>query len=223
MILSAHQPAYLPWIGYFEKIAHSDIFIYLDTVQFEKNSFINRNVIKTPQGSSWLTIPIKVKNHIKNSLIMTKIDEQKPWRKKHIKSIEMNYKKAKRFQECYLKIERVINYMDSNLSEYCFNHLKFWINELEINTKIFRASDLPINSNKSNLVLDLCQYFGSDVYLSGILGKNYLIEEDFIKHGIKIQYQQHMQKIYPQLWGEYIPNLSILDCWMNTNDKNLII
>lgn len=223
MILSAHQPAYLPWIGYFEKIINSDIFIYLDAVQFEKNSFINRNLIKTPQGSSWLSIPVKSKGHIQKSILDIKIDEQKPWRKKHIKSIEMNYIKSPRFKEHFSKIEKVINYNDSNLSEYCFHHLKFWIDELEIKTKILRLSDIPIESKKSNLVLDLCRYFNADHYLSGSLGKNYLLEDDFFKQGIVIQYQNYLQKIYPQLWGDFIPNLSILDYWMNTYDNKLII
>jgi hypothetical protein len=222
VILSAHQPAYLPWIGYFDKILNSDIFIFLDTVQFEKNSFINRNIIKTPQGPSWLTIPVKVKGHINSSLLEIKIDEQKPWRKKHIKSIEMNYRKASRFEKSFSKIEEVINFPEANLSEYCFQHLKFWINELGIKTKIIRLSELPIKSKKSNLVLDLCRYFNVDNYLSGSLGKNYLVEEDFIKSKVNIYYQDYKQKNYHQLWGEFIPNLSILDCWMNLQDNKTI-
>ena len=77
MILSAHQPAYIPWSGFIHKILSSEIFVILDNVQFEKNSFINRNTIKTNQGSAWLTIPVKAKGHIKNSLLEIQIDEQK--------------------------------------------------------------------------------------------------------------------------------------------------
>ena len=94
MILSAHQPAYLPWLGYFDKIARADVFVYLDTVQFEKNSFINRNQIKTPQGAQWLTIPVRTKGHMSASLRTTEIDDSQKWRSKHIKSIETNYRKA---------------------------------------------------------------------------------------------------------------------------------
>lgn len=223
MILSAHQPAYLPWTGYFDKIIRSDVFIYLDTVQFEKNSFINRNIIKTSQGPTWLSIPVKVKGHINNSLLDIKIDEQKNWRKKHIKSIEMNYRKSPRFEECFSKIQKIINCQETALSEYCFQHLKFWIDELGIKTKIIRSSELPIKSKKSNLIFDLCKYFKVHNYLSGSLGKNYLEEEEFIKHGINIQYQDYIDKTYPQLWGKFIPNLSFLDYWMNLNDNKLII
>ena len=216
MILSAHQPAYLPWLGYFEKIARADVFVYLDTVQFEKNSFINRNQIKTPQGASWLTIPIKIKGHTNASLRTTEIDESQPWRAKHLKSIEMNYRKSPRFEERFPKIQDLIKIPASNLAEYCFQQLQFWLVELAIDTRVVRSSELGIESAKSDLVLDLCQHLCADQYLSGALGKNYLLEDDFKQLGISIEYQNFPPKSYPQLWGEFIPYLSVLDWWMNT-------
>jgi hypothetical protein len=221
MILSAHQPAYLPWLGYFDKIARADVFVYLDTVQFEKNSFINRNQIKTPQGAMWLTIPIKTKGHTSASLRTTEIDDAQPWRTKHLKSIEMNYRKAPRFEECYPKIETLIRMPETNLAEYCFQQLQFWLKELAIDTQVVRSSELSVNSTKSDLVLDLCQHFSADHYLSGALGRDYLIEDDFKKAKISVEYQCFTLRNYPQLWGEFIPYLSILDVWMNT--KNVLI
>lgn len=215
MILSAHQPAYLPWLGYFDKIARADVFVYLDTVQFEKNSFINRNQIKTPQGALWLTIPVKTKGHTSGSLLTTEIDDKQPWRIKHLKSIEMNYRKASRFEECFPKIQALLTMPESNLAEYCLHQLRFWLDELNIDTRIVCSSELPINSAKSDLVLDLCQHFGAQHYLSGALGRDYLVEEDFSKAGIVIEYQNFKPPVYPQLWGDFIPYLGILDWWMN--------
>jgi len=215
MILSAHQPAYLPWLGYFDKIAKSDVFVYLDTVQFEKNSFINRNQIKTPQGASWLTIPIKTKGHITGSLRTTEIDDSQPWRSKHLKSIEMNYRRAARFDECFPRIKAMLTMQECNLSDFCFHHLCFWLKELGINTSIVRSSELSITSAKSKLVLDLCQHFGIRQYLSGALGRDYLIEEEFGKAGIAVEYQSFKSPVYPQLWGDFIPNLAVLDWWMS--------
>ena len=216
MILSAHQPAYLPWMGYFDKITRADVFVYLDTVQFEKNSFINRNQIKTPQGSLWLTIPVKTKGHTSGSLRTTQIDDSQPWRTKHLKSIEMNYRKAARFDECFPKIEALLTIPESNLANFCFHQLRFWLEELGIGTRVVRSSELLIAGAKSNLVLDLCKEFGAQRYLSGALGRNYLDEEEFGKVGIAIDYQRYEPSGYPQLWGDFVPNLGILDWWINS-------
>ena len=216
IILSAHQPAYLPWLGYFDKIARADVFVYLDTVQFEKNSFINRNQIKTQQGALWLTIPVKTKGHTSGSLRTTEIDNSQPWRSKHLKSIEMNYRKASRFEECFPKIQDLLNIPESNLAEYCLHQLQFWLKELAIDTRIVRSSTLPITSAKSDLVLDLCQYFGAQHYLSGALGLNYLVADDFSNADVVIEYQRFKPAVYPQLWGEFIPCLGVLDWWMNS-------
>lgn len=221
MILTAHQPAYLPWLGYFDKIARADVFVYLDTVQFEKNSFINRNQIKTPQGALWLTIPVKTKGHTSGSLRTTEIDDSQPWRAKHLKSIEMNYRKAARFDECFPKFEALLTIQESNLAEYCLHQLRFWLDELSIDTRVVRSSELPITSAKSNLVLDLCQHFGAQHYLSGALGRDYLVEKDFSNAGIAIEYQSFQSPTYRQLWGAFIPNLGILDWWINSGDSFL--
>ena len=213
MILSAHQPAYLPWLGYFDKIARSDIFVYLDTVQFEKNSFINRNLIKTSQGPIWLSIPVKLKGHMDSTMLETEIDEARGWRLKHIKSVQASYCKAKHFRECFPKLEELINYPESSLADYCFNGLVFWCKELEINTTIVRSSSLPQFGKKSDLVLDLCKHFDVDHYLSGAFGRGYLKESDFDEAGVRIEYQDFKSPIYPQLWGEFIPNLAVLDWW----------
>ncbi|MBF0282754.1 MAG: WbqC family protein [Zetaproteobacteria bacterium] len=218
MILSAHQPAYLPWLGYFEKIARADVFVYLDTVQFEKNSFINRNRIKTPQGTQWLTIPIKTKGHIGSTLLETQIDDAQTWRKKHLKSIEMNYRKARYFERNFPILQQLILLPEPRLSEICWHQLQFWLREFRINTRIVRASNLPVNSKKSDLVLDLCKHLGASWYLSGALGRDYLDEDAFSDAAVDVEYQDFRHPVYPQLWGDFEPYLSIVDYWMNCGD-----
>ena len=215
MILSIHQPAYLPWLGYFEKILRSDLFVFLDTVQYEKNSFINRNKIKTSHGASWLTIPVKTKGHISGSLLTTEIDDSQSWRRKHLKSIEMNYKKSPFFESNFPRFQEITLKPETSLSELAWQQLKFWLDVFDIRTGVVRASDLPVESKKSDLVLDLCKHLGATTYLSGELGKNYLSESSFQESGIAIQYQNFNASAYPQLWGDFIPCLSIVDYWMN--------
>lgn len=218
MILSAHQPAYLPWMGYFDKINRSDIFVYLDTVQFEKNSFINRNKVKTSQGSTWLTIPVKMKGHIGKPLSEIVIDGSQDWRKKHLNTIFMNYKKALRFEECYPKLEALYQNRNELLAELCWDQLLFWLKEFCINTQIIRSSNLTIDAKKSDFVLELCRHLNADHYISGALGKDYLQVEDFKRCSITIEFQEYIPPRYPQLWGEFVPYLSILDFWMNSSD-----
>jgi len=221
MILSAHQPAYFPWLGYFDKISKSDVFIYLDDVQFEKNSFINRNKIKTPQGPQWLTIPIKIKGHLNQTIGNTFIDDAQAWRVKHLRSIEMNYSKAPYFKDCFLKLNDLILISESNLSDFCWHHLNFWLEEFQINTKIIKSSELGVESKKSDFVLDICKKQRADLYISGKLGRDYLDEISFSKSGIVIEYQDYNHPVYPQKWGEFEPFMGIIDYWMNCGPGSL--
>lgn len=222
MILSIHQPAYMPWLGYFDKIARSDVFVYLDTVQFEKNSFINRNQIKTLNGPQWLTIPVKTKGHTSATLLTTQIDDQQPWRKKHLKAIALSYSKSPFFESLYPELEKLILYDTSLLAELCWHQLNFWLNDLGIGTRVIRASELDIDSQKSDLVLDICSQLGCTTYLSGVLGRQYLVERDFDERNIAIAYQDYKHPTYSQLGKDFTPYLSILDYRLNNAPKQQI-
>lgn len=222
MILTAHQPAYLPWLGYFDKIIRSDIYVYLDSVQYEVRSFINRNRFKTSQGEMYLTVPVKSHGHRGSTISELEIDNSMRWREKHLKAIFLNYKKALRFSECYPKLEALYKTEYRFLSGLCWDHLLFWLKELGVQRTVVRLSQLQIESKKSDLILELCGHFGADRYISGKLGKNYLKEEDFHENGITIDYQNYQHPVYPQLWGDFIPCMSIVDFWMNSNNYRLI-
>nr|WP_176426202.1 WbqC family protein [Chromobacterium sp. ASV5] len=214
-VLSAHQPAYLPWLGYFEKIARSDWFVFLDTVQFERNSFINRNRIKGAGGTQWLTIPVLQKGHLQSTLLATQIDDSQPWRDKHLRAIAQNYARAPDFRAKFARLEPLYRLETSNLADFCWAQLQFWLAELQIDTRLARSSQLPAMGRKSDLVLDLCRHFDADHYFSGALGRSYLREQDFAAAGIAIDYQSFAPVPYPQLHGEFEPGLAVLDWWMN--------
>lgn len=222
MLVSAHQPAYLPWLGYIEKIVRSDIFIYLDTVQFEKNSFTNRNKIKTSNGTCWLTVPVKIKGHTTSIMSDMLIDNNQKWQKKHLDTIVANYKKAPYYSEIMPLVEKFYTETYSHLSDYCYEYLFVWLKRFNIKTPIIKSSTLNLTSSKSDLVLDLCKSQNADKYLSGILGKNYLNTEKFKKYGINVEFQNFEPKPYNQLWNnEFIPCLGIVDYAMN--NKELIL
>ncbi len=215
MILSAHQPAYLPWLGYLDKIARSDVFVFLDEVQFEKNSFINRNRIKTSQGAQWLTVPVKMKGHMDATLRDTEMDDSQPWRRKHLAALALNYRKARFFDYAYPKLETLLGAATQNLADFCWEHLRFWMAEFNIATRLVRQSDAPVGGGKSELVLNLCLRHEADNYLSGKLGRDYLDIAAFRERGIEVRFQDFQPGPYPQLWGAFEPGLSVVDYWMN--------
>ncbi|MEK3911927.1 WbqC family protein [Paenibacillus sp. FSL H7-0331] len=222
MIITAHQPAYLPWLGYFDKIKRSDVYVYMDNVQYEVRSFINRNKIKTSNGSLWVTIPVKSKGHRDLPLNQIQVSDEVDWRKDHLKTIYLNYKRAPRFEEKYEILERLYSQEYIFLTDLCMEHTKFWFKQLGITTPIYRLADLPIDSKKSDLILDICRYFKADQYISGALGIDYLDEAQFKNAGIIIEYQDYKHPVYPQLWGEFVSHLTILDFWMNSDQYGLI-
>jgi len=216
MTISIHQPAYNPWLGYINKISLSDLFIFLDTVQFEKNSFINRNKIKTPQGTMWLTIPVQSKNHLNKKLNEIEIDYKQNWIKVHLKSIELNYKKAKNYEIVYEFWEDLLKRKYQYLSDLCFDQLNGIVNLLgNIDTQIIKSSSLDIEGENSDLILNICKMTSADKYISGILGKDYLQLEDFNKESIKVIFQNFKHPYYKQLWGDFQPCIGVLDYLMN--------
>jgi len=217
MIATIHQPSYLPWLGYFDKISRSDMYIFLDSVQLEKNSYSYRNKIKTPQGTLWLTIPLKMKGHTSKAINEVLIDNSQQWKKKHLKSIYHNYKKSPYFDELYPKLESLYGVDYDLFSELTYKHLMFWLNELNIKSRVVKSSDLSIDSRKSDLILDLCNHFNADKYISGAQGKDYLVEDGFISNSIEIEYQDYKHPVYQQLYGDFVSHLGVIDFWMNSH------
>ena len=152
--------AYIPWLGYFERIYSSDLHVVLNHVQFEKNSFINRNKILTKQGPKWLTIPTTYADQIK-SINKCKTINNKKWINVHLKSLYQNYSKANYFKMYFQKIEKILleNINQDNLFQIISTLNLYFFEELEIKTKIIYSDKLNITSKKSDLVFDICKYF----------------------------------------------------------------
>lgn len=195
MILSAHQPSYLPWIGYFNKIVNSDVFIIMDNIQFEKNSFINRNRINTIQGPIWLTIPVYTKDYKEKTINKIEIQNNINWRKKQWNSIYLNYKKSLYFFQYSDVIEPIFTTHFNYLGEFLKFQLDIFINILNIKTKILYLSDLNINSKKQELIKDMCLYSQCNTFLFGAMGKNYAEEKYFNDFNINIKFQESKPNI----------------------------
>jgi len=215
MKLAGHQPNYIPWPGYFVKMAQCDIFVILDTAQFLRcGSLNNRNLIKTPQGTQLLTIPVKRKG-----MGLQRFDEViviPGWKRKHLMALQVNYAKAPHFNEVFPMLEQVLQdtgyLIDTNKA-----FIRLVYDLLGLKTKLVFLSALPqfAGLRKNELIAAICRHFSADCYLSGIGGKAYNQPEIFEKQGIKLEYLDYQPITYPQLWGSFIPNLSIVDMLFN--------
>ncbi|HVZ53576.1 MAG TPA: WbqC family protein [Pseudolabrys sp.] len=218
MIVSIHQPAYLPWLGYFDRIARSDVFIVLDNVQFERNSFTNRNKIKTANGPAWLTVPVRLSGHFETTIADIEIDDTQDWRRKHLRSIEQSYSRAPDFAEKFGRLSALYEDRQHRLAPLCVTQLRFWLGELRIDTPVLLASEQPVSGRKSDLVLALCRHAGATTYLSGPLGRGYLNENEFAEAGIAVAYHDFVHPAYKQQYGDFVPAMAIVDYWMNSGD-----
>jgi len=223
MTISIHQPYYLPWLGYFDKLARSDYFVFLDIVQFQKNGFTNRNQIKTPQGAIWLTVPISTKDHLKNTIEHLTIADDK-WQKKHWRSIELNYAKSPHLKGYYDGLKYFYDKQWKLFGDLCWEMLNFWKEKLKIQTKLIKASELDVTGKKDKLILDICKKMKATRYLSGSFGREYLDTNEFEKNDVDVKFQSYSYCQYPQLFGDFIPNMSIVDTVCNVkNPLELIL
>ncbi|MEG0547101.1 MAG: WbqC family protein [Oscillospiraceae bacterium] len=213
MIVSIHQPDYIPYIGYFYKIAQSQKFIFLDDTQYSNDNMHQWNKIKTPQGECRIKIPVEHKFGDNINEVRTR-DELK-WKEKHLKTIEMNYSKAKYFADVFPKFKELVIANYSNLADMNIA-INTWIcNEFGFNVEFYRSSDMNIHTAKEERVIDLCLAIGGDTYISGNGARCYQVDEHYTDRGVKLQYTDYQPIEYKQLWKEFVPNMSILDYVFN--------
>lgn len=224
MIVSINQPAYLPWLGYFDRIVRSDIHVVLDHVQFEKNSFTNRNKIRTKEGSAWLTIPLSTKGKFGNLEIRNlEFASHGGWERKHWASLRTNYIKAPFFGRYRAAYEQIYAGKPANFMPFVVAMLEQHLSDLGIATKMLFSSQIPAIGHKSELVLSICKSLGASVYLSGSQGRCYLDEKAFCDSGITLKYQDYIHPVYHQAWPGFESHMGILDLLFNHGQNSLKI
>jgi hypothetical protein len=223
MRVSINQPAYLPWLGYFHRIAISDLHVVLDQVQFEKNSVTNRNKIRTAGGWNWLTVPVKTKGRFGALEINNlEIDNTTNWAGKHWKSICLNYGKAAFFKRYASFLESIYVHPCEQLTALTDSINNHFLREvLGIPTPLLYGSELRPEGKKDELVLNICRQVGATTYISGPFGRDYLDEEKFRAAGISIEYHDYAHPEYRQYYQPFEPYLSTLDLIMNCGDESL--
>lgn len=216
------QPSYLPWLGVFDQIDKADSFIFYDTVQYTRRDWRNRNKIKTCQGETcYLTVPVETKGHY-HSPICNILIKSSAWREKHLSTLSYHYKKAPFFQEVFSLLQPLLSYPWKRLADLTIHLTQEIAGYLELRpTQFLKSSQLSASSpDSSRRLLELCQEVGATHYLTGLSARNYLQEELFEQEGITVEFQKYRHPKYSQLWGDFIPYLSIVDLMMNEGSKS---
>jgi hypothetical protein len=222
-VVAVHQPNYVPWPGYFHKLARADVFVYLDSVQFPRGrSFAARNRIKTPNGVAYLTVPVSIPRGREGKVSYLEVEfADEAWRDAHLRTIQHSYAKARHFDDVFPlyrgELERPGTFVDLTVGL-----IDVFASYLGIETERRRLSELgTATSGKEQLVADICAAVGGGVYLSGSGGgRDYNDEQLLREHGIELRYDEFRYPQHPQLWGPFEPDLSILDLLFNCGPES---
>jgi len=213
------QPTYFPWLGYFDLIRYSDVFVFLNDVQFSKQSWQVKNKIINHGNELTLTVPVK-KLSLSTPINQIEIDNSKKWRLKHIKSIYYSYKKSNFFDEVFPIIEELILTDTILLAELNIKIIKTLYSRIFGEKKFIDSSELMFKYNdKLDRILQICHLVNATEYFSPGGSLSYLesmsYKERFNNESIKIKFQKYLPKEYPQSNTEFIPYLSIIDLLFN--------
>lgn len=219
-ILTAHQPVYLPWLGLFHKIALADEFCFFDDVQYLPKDWNNRNKIKTHQGPQWLTVPVLTKGHRQKPIRLIEINNHIDWRRKHLLTLYSAYHSAAYFKTYWNFFEDMYAREWTHLSKLNEYQLKYFLKVLGIKVEYAKASAIKFEGCKSGLVFNMCQKLSANMYIFGALGKDYADVSSFQEAGIKVYFQDYHHPIYPQLFGQFVPYMSVVDLLFNCGSKS---
>ena len=213
--LAMSQSNYIPWKGYFDMISRADEFVICDDVQYTKQDWRNRNILKTQNGLQWLTIPVKGSTHSKISEI--EISDKK-WNLKHWKTIRQAYCNSKYFGIYSPVIESVYQQaVQTKLSDINLHLIRAIKKILKISTPVKPYSDYPASEERNERIIRVCMAAGADVYLSGPAARDYINKNLFAKNGIEVEWMDYDRyPEYPQLFGDFEHKVSILDLIFNT-------
>ena len=221
MIVTIMQPTYLPWVGYFDLMDNSDVFVLLDTVQFEKQAWQQRNRIKVSENTSkWLSVPVK--QDLGQKIRDVGIDVSSPWRRKHWGSIEQYYKHAPYWDSYSGELAGIYAQPWESLYKLNLALINFFREQIGITTRLVQASDIPVSGEKVRLLVNICHHLKADVYLSPVRASEYIEKDNiFAAEGITLQYHQYTHPVYPQLFGEFLSHMAVIDLLFNRGPKSL--
>jgi hypothetical protein len=221
MILATHRPYFSPFPGFFYKAYLADIFVILDSVQFPQGTtWISRNRFKNDQGIMWMTIPVRKKGLGLQKLTDVRICREGHWARKHLQSLRHAYANTPYFADHLEFIESIFSSRFENLIDMNIAIIRHIILHLGVETDLRLLSDMHLEARGDELLIEICRYFGVSTYLVQRDARRYLNTDLFARAGIELRYVKLRSYIYPQLWGNFIADLSAFDLLFNCGPKS---
>jgi hypothetical protein len=218
------QPTYLPWLGYFDLLDQVDQFVLLDTVQFEKQSWQQRNRIKTPTGLLWLTVPVVFRGRLGQRIVDVEIRETEFWHD-HLRAVELNYRRTPFFGDYYPAWSELMRTASSDLrlAELNVTLLRWLTQALGNKTPMVRSSELGVVGKRTHLLAEICGVLGATTYVSPLGSAEYLLNELSVLtgRGVDVVFQHYEHPTYSQPFPPFQSHASVLDLLFNEGDKSL--
>ena len=224
-VVAIHQPNFFPWLGYFDKIARSDVFIFLDDVQFSKTggTWSNRVKMLLAGEPRWVTAPINRAFHGVAAINQIEWADEQPWRVKLLKTLSTNYSKAPHYRETMEWLEPLILLSEGKLARYNMAVIRAIAQQIGLrNEHCVTSSSLGGQGQASELLIDLTRKVGGDCYLCGGGADGYQEDEAFAAGGLQLCYQSFSHPMYVQAGQQdFAPGLSIVDALMNVGFRDI--
>lgn len=218
------QPTYLPWLGYFDLMDQCDTVVLLDSVQFDRRSWQQRNRVKTPQGELWLTVPVLSKGRRENRICEVEIDRSRRFEERHIRTLEHFYARARFYHEYIDELTAILRKGHVYLADLAIELICWLRKRLGIDGELVRSSTLGVEGRKVGLLVSVCQRVGAARYISPPGAKTYIEADNlFPENGIELRYHSYQHPEYRQLCDGFIPQLSVVDLLLNEGDSSLAI
>lgn len=226
MKVAISQPTYLPWLGYIDLIDQVDTFVFLDTVQFERRSWQQRNRIKRRDGLSLLTIPVSVKGRFEQKIRDVRINNTH-FVRKHMRSLEANYGRTPFFSRYFSGLAQILEGQSrsGNLADLNIRLIEWLCQTLGIATLLLRSSQVNRRGSRSELLLSLCRTLKADCYFSSAGSAQYLLHDArrFSAEGIEVFFQQYEHPRYRQQFPPFASHASVIDLLFNEGERSIEI
>jgi len=221
MKAAMHQLQYMPGLRFFAKMRASELFIYMDDVQYEKREFQNRNRIRTKDGWQYLSVPVMVKGRFSQNINEVELNPTCEWREEHLRAIKINYGHTRYLKDHLPALEAIYSKDYALLGDLALATMEFLKNAFGIKTSTRLSSEFKVSSSATRRLVDLCKAAGADEYYSGAGAREYLDEKLFAENEIRLSWQDFKVTPYPQAFGGFEPDMSALDLLLNCGPESV--